>query len=148
MHQEFLSSLTIWPAIAGGLLIGISTAALWIVNGRVAGISGVVGDLLPPSRGDSEWRVAFLAGLLAGGLILGRLLPGAFAWDSPHSLGLLSGAGLLVGFGSRLGGGCTSGHGLCGVSRLSRRSLLATGVFMSLGVVSVTLLRHAIGGGL
>ena len=146
MHIE--SSFTLLPAIAGGLLIGSSAAALWILNGRVAGISGIVGDLLPPSRGDRIWRLGFLSGLLAGGLILGRFLPGAFAWDPPRSLGLLIGAGLLVGFGSRLGGGCTSGHGLCGVSRLSRRSLLATVVFMSLGVASVTLVRHALGDGL
>jgi uncharacterized membrane protein YedE/YeeE len=147
MHHEVLSSFTLLPAVVGGLLIGSSAAALWILNGRVAGISGVVGDLLPPNRGDSGWRLSFLAGLLVGGLVLGRALPGAFAWGPPGSLPLLAGAGLLVGFGSRLGGGCTSGHGLCGVSRLSRRSLLATGVFMSLGVASVTLARHVIGGG-
>jgi uncharacterized protein len=146
MHIE--SSYTLLPAIAGGLLIGSSAAALWILNGRIAGISGIVGDLLPPSRSDRVWRLSFLAGLLAGGALLGKLLPGAFAWGPPGSVPLLLGAGLLVGFGSRLGGGCTSGHGLCGVSRLSRRSLLATVVFMSLGVASVTLVRHAMGGAL
>ncbi len=141
-----LSHFTPLSALAGGLLIGASVAALWVLNGRAAGISGIVGDLLQPARGDLRWRIWFLAGLVLGGLVLGRLASGWFTWDAPHSAGLLIVAGLLVGFGTRLGSGCTSGHGLCGVSRLSKRSIVATGVFMALGALSVLLARHLLGG--
>ena len=141
-----MSNFTPLPALAGGLLIGASVAALWILNGRAAGISGIVGDVLQPKLGDQGWRIWFLAGLLIGGLILGRAAPGWFAWDAPHSVVLMAAAGVLVGFGTRLGHGCTSGHGLCGISRLSRRSILATVVFMALGGASVFVARHLMGG--
>ena len=133
------------PPLVGGLLIGLSASMLWLLTGRAAGISGILGGVLELERSDLRWRSAFLAGLGLGGVLLGRLAPGLFAWDSSASLALLIGSGLLVGFGTRLGNGCTSGHGLCGVSRLSPRSLVATGVFMALGMVSVYLLRHALG---
>ena len=133
-------------ATAGGVLIGVSVAALWVLNGRVAGISGIVGDLVPPRlEGKGTWRLAFVAGLVFGGVLLGRLAPGRFGWGPAPSVWLLIAAGVLVGFGTQLGSGCTSGHGLCGVSRLSRRSLLATGVFMALGAGTVTLARHLLG---
>ena len=138
-HASFLL-----PAI-GGLLIGLSVATLWIVNGRTAGISGILGGVLELDREELPWRGTFLAGLALGGFALGRLAPALFAWEAPASLGMLTGAGLLVGFGTRLGGGCTSGHGLCGVSRLSPRSLVATATFMALGMVSVYVVRHALG---
>lgn len=127
---------------AGGLLIGFAVAALLVLNGRIAGISGIVGGLL---RGpDRAWRAAFVAGLLLapGVWHLFADLPAATVTESPL---LLVAAGLLVGFGSRLGSGCSSGHGVCGISRLSPRSLIATAVFMAAGFVVVYLLRHVWG---
>ena len=141
-----MANFTPWSALAGGVLIGVSVAALWIVLGRVAGISGIVGQLLRPARGESGWRLAFLAGLVAGGALMRTLMPSAFPTAAPGSLGLLAVAGALVGFGTRLGNGCTSGHGLCGLSRLSPRSLVATGVFMALGMAAVYIARHLVGG--
>lgn len=131
--------------LLGGALIGLSASLLLLANGRVAGISGVVGSLLAPVRGDIAWRVLFFGGLLTGGLLLVGLRPVSFA--APASLGsggvgLLVVAGLLVGFGSRLGNGCTSGHGVCGISRGSVRSIAATLTFMATGVLTVFLARH------
>jgi len=127
---------------AGGLLIGVAAAALLLLNGRIAGISGIVGGLLRSP--DRAWRAAFIAGLLLapGVWRLFAELPVATASDSP---GLLVAAGLLVGFGSRLGSGCTSGHGVCGIARLSPRSLAATATFMAAGFAVVYLLRHVWG---
>ncbi|QDE84006.1 YeeE/YedE family protein [Myxococcus xanthus] len=133
--------------LLGGALIGLSASLLLLANGRVAGISGVVGSLLAPVRGDVAWRVLFFAGLLAGGLLLSWLRPGSFPAPSAPSAGglwLLAGAGLLVGFGSRLGNGCTSGHGVCGISRGSVRSIAATLTFMATGVLTVFLVRHVL----
>jgi len=131
--------------LLGGVLIGLSASLLLLANGRVAGISGVVGSLLAPVRGDIAWRVLFIGGLLTGGLLLAWLRPVSFVAPAPLSAGgglLLVAAGLLVGLGSRLGNGCTSGHGVCGVSRGSVRSLAATLTFMSTGVLTVFLVRH------
>ncbi|WP_163997477.1 YeeE/YedE family protein [Pyxidicoccus caerfyrddinensis] len=133
--------------LLGGALIGLSASFLLLANGRVAGISGVVGSLLAPVRGDIAWRVLFFGGLLTGGLLLAWLRPGSFAAPSSPSAGgvsLLVGAGLLVGFGSRLGNGCTSGHGVCGISRGSARSIAATLTFMATGVLTVFLVRHVL----
>ncbi|NOK35255.1 YeeE/YedE family protein [Corallococcus exercitus] len=133
--------------LLGGALIGLSASLLLLANGRVAGISGVVGSLLAPVRGDIAWRLLFFAGLFAGGLLLARFLPGAFAAPLSPSAGgvwLLAGAGLLVGFGSRLGNGCTSGHGVCGISRGSVRSIFATLTFMATGGLTVFLVRHVL----
>jgi uncharacterized membrane protein YedE/YeeE len=127
-------------ALAGGALIGLAASALLILNGRVAGVSGIVGGLVRPQRGEWEWRAAFAAGLLAGGLALLALAPPSIG-APPRPLGALVAAGLLVGFGARLGGGCTSGHGVCGLSRLSRRSLAATLTFMAAGVAAATAAR-------
>ena len=140
-----MSMTSLLPPLLGGALIGLSASFLLLANGRVAGISGVVGSLLAPVRGDIAWRVLFFGGLLTGGLLLAWLRPGSFA--PPESLstggvGLLVVAGLLVGFGSRLGNGCTSGHGVCGISRGSARSILATLTFMATGVLTVFLVRH------
>ncbi len=136
---------SILPSLLGGALIGLSASLLLLANGRVAGVSGVVGSLLAPVRGDIAWRLFFLGGLLAGGLLLAWWLPSAFAASKALSGGgvlLLGVAGLLVGFGSRLGNGCTSGHGVCGVSRGSTRSIVATLTFVATGILTVFLVRH------
>lgn len=134
-------------ALAGGALIGLSASVLLVVEGRVAGISGIVGGVVQPRRGEVAWRAAFLAGLLLGGLLLAWRLPLAV---SPRSSGLpgavVAAAGLLVGFGTQLGGGCTSGHGVCGVSRLSRRSIAAVLTFMTTGAIAAFFARHVLAG--
>lgn len=121
-------------AVLGGALIGISAALLLLFNGRVAGISGILGALLRPAQG--RWAPAFLVGLLAGGLGLQFLQPGVFHTPTGHSVPLLTAAGLLVGIGTRMGTGCTSGHGVCGLTRLSGRSLAATCTFMAIGMAA------------
>jgi uncharacterized membrane protein YedE/YeeE len=128
-------------ALAGGALIGLAVALLLLVNGRVAGISGVIGGLLRPSANDRVWRVAFVAGLACAPLLhaLVAALPAPQIDASPLALAV---AGVLVGIGTRYGSGCTSGHGVCGVSRLSPRSLVATALFMTAGFVTVFVLRH------
>jgi uncharacterized membrane protein YedE/YeeE len=127
-------------ALSGGALIGLAASLLFWFNGRIAGISGIVAGLLLPARGESGWRAAFLAGLgLAGALAL-LLAPEAIG-RSPYGLPVLALGGLLVGLGTRLGDGCTSGHGVCGVSRLSARSIVATGTFIATGVVTVLSVR-------
>jgi uncharacterized membrane protein YedE/YeeE len=135
------NAFTPWPALAGGLLIGLAAAMFVLLNGRIAGISGILGGLLKPVRGDAGWRVAFVAGLIGA--------PWAYAAFSAlprvqvdAGYGVLAAAGLLVGFGSRYGAGCTSGHGVCGLSRLSPRSLAATAAFMAAGFAVVFLVRH------
>jgi len=128
-------------SLVGGLLIGLASALLWIGNGRVAGITGIVGELFRRAPGESRWRLAFIAGLLGGGALVHALHPAAF--DLPHGgTGTLIVGGLLVGYGTRLANGCTSGHGLCGVSRLSPRSLAATCIFMGAGMLTVFIVRH------
>jgi len=137
-------------AVAGGLLIGVAAALLVLLNGRIAGVSGIVGGLLRPrgadaaKQGDRAWRIAFLAGLIGAPLAYG-----AFRAFPPvtivASYPVLIVAGLLVGIGTRYAGGCTSGHGVCGISRLSLRSLLATLSFMAAGAASVFLMRHVLG---
>jgi len=139
------ASFTPGSALIGGVLIGIAAALLVLLNGRIAGISGIVGGLLRPSSGDITWRVAFLAGLIGAPLLYsacGRFP--AVRIDAGYPVLVV--AGLLVGVGTRYAGGCTSGHGVCGIARLSLRSLFATLAFMAAGVVVVYLMRHAIGG--
>ena len=136
-------AFTPWTALAGGLLIGLAAALFLLLNGRVAGISGIVGGLLRPVRGDIGWRVAFVTGLIGAPLLYGLVA----ALPAPRidaGLGTLAVAGLLVGVGTRYGGGCTSGHGVCGLSRLSPRSLAATLAFMGAGFATVFVLRHVI----
>jgi len=133
---------TPWPALAGGLLIGLAAAAFVLVNGRIAGISGILAGLLRPVQGDVAWRVAFLAGLVAAPLAYALFAPlPAIRIDA--GAGTLAAAGLLVGLGTRYGSGCTSGHGVCGLARLSPRSLVATVSFMAAGFATVFVLRHA-----
>jgi uncharacterized membrane protein YedE/YeeE len=132
-------------ALAGGALIGLGASVLLLVNGRVAGVSGILAGLLSPSRLDRSWRALFLIGLLSAGLLGLLTAPSRFA-ASPSGVPLLAFAGLLVGVGTQLSGGCTSGHGVCGVSRFSPRSIVATAVFVLFGIVTVAVLR-ALGGG-
>ena len=138
-----IANFTPWRALAGGALIGGAAALLVLANGRIAGISGIVGALLRPTAGDVGWRVAFIAGLVAAPL-LWRLFGAAISVRVDVSAALLVCAGLLVGIGTRYGGGCTSGHGVCGIARLSPRSLAATGCFMLAGFVSAYVLRHVV----
>jgi uncharacterized membrane protein YedE/YeeE len=132
-------NFTPWASAAGGILIGIAAAMLVLLNGRVAGISGIVSGLLMPRRHETGWRLAFLVGLLAAPLAM-AFYPIAPRIDA--SFGVLVAAGLLVGLGTSYGSGCTSGHGVCGLSRLSPRSLVATLAFMGAGIVTVLLVRH------
>lgn len=135
--QHFTPGLS----LIGGVLIGISSALFILANGRIAGISGILGGLLRPSAGDVRWRIAFLLGLLAAPALAYLFIP----YEAPTieaGTGTLIAAGLLVGVGTRYGGGCTSGHGVCGLSRLSPRSLVATLAFMGAGVGIVFVMRH------
>jgi uncharacterized membrane protein YedE/YeeE len=135
---------TPWASLAGGVIIGIASALLILLNGRVAGISGVLGELLRPKVPDKAWRVAFIAGLIVAPLVY-QLVHALPAVTINANFPLLIAAGLLVGIGTRYAGGCTSGHGVCGLSRLSARSLVATAAFMASGFVAVFVLRHVIG---
>lgn len=141
-----MDTTSIINALIGGCLIGIAAGAFLILNGRIAGISGVLGGLLTPRRGDAGWRAAFIAGLVAGGVGLALLYPGAFPDSIGSSTAKLVAAGLFVGFGTRLGGGCTSGHGVCGMARLSPRSLVATATFITTGAITVVLATRVFGG--
>ena len=132
---------TPWASLAGGMLIGLAAALLILFNGRIAGISGILGGLLRPRQGDLGWRIAFLAGLI-GTPLLYRLWQALPAVRIDAGTPALIVAGLLVGVGVRYGAGCTSGHGVCGLSRLSPRSLAATMAFMAAGFLTVYLLRH------
>ena len=131
--------------LLGGASIGAAAALLWLSNGRIAGVSGVLARALVPVRGDFAWRIAFLSGLPLGAALItlaaGDLHGFAITPRAPQ----LVVAGLLVGFGTALGNGCTSGHGVCGVSRGSRRSIAATGVFVATGMLTVFVLRHGLG---
>lgn len=137
-----MHDFTPWSALAGGALIGLAASVLLLGLGRIAGISGIVGGLLSPSKGDVGWRAAFVVGLLGAGLAMWLLSPSSFS-GSPRSLALVAGAGVLVGIGTRIGNGCTSGHGVCGLSRLSVRSLVATLTFIATGMIAVALVGGA-----
>ena len=134
------------PALLGGLLIGTATSLMLAASGRIAGISGIVGQLLVPRVGDVAWRGVFIAGLLAGGILLRVLAPASFPEVATRPLGWVVVAGLVVGFGTRLGSGCTSGHGVCGHSRLSPRSAVSTVTFIVTGALTVLLWRAVTGG--
>jgi hypothetical protein len=138
------NAFTPWSALAGGVLIGIATAMFALLNGRIAGISGVLGGLLKPRAGDVAWRAAFVIGLIGAPLVY-ALFAALPAPRIAADYGALVLAGLLVGVGTRYGSGCTSGHGVCGLSRLSPRSLVATLTFMAAGFVTVFVTRHLLG---
>jgi uncharacterized protein len=135
------NNFTPWTSLAGGVLIGLAAALLLLFNGRIAGISGIVGGLIKPRWHDAGWRVAFIGGLIIAPLIwqLFSQLPNI---QIDASYGLLMAAGLIVGIGTRYGAGCTSGHGVCGISRLSPRSIISTLTFMAAGFATVYVLRH------
>jgi uncharacterized membrane protein YedE/YeeE len=134
---------TPWTSLASGVLIGAAAAMLLLLNGKIAGISGIAGGLLRPRAGDVGWRIAFIAGLVTAPLIYQMAAP-LPAVQIDAGTGLLIAAGLLVGVGTRYGSGCTSGHGVCGLSRLSPRSMVATATFMAAGFATVFVVRHLI----
>ena len=140
-----MHNFTPLSGLLGGALIGLSAAMLMMLSGRLAGVSGILGGALTSSA-DRAWRVAFILGLIVAAIIaplLGAPQPTRLA---SSNLVLFAAAGLLVGFGSRMGNGCTSGHGVCGLARLSMRSIVATLVFMGVAVITVSLVRHGFGG--
>ena len=134
---------TPWASLAGGVVLGLAAALFILLNGRVLGVSGILGGLARPRKGDLGWRVVFVAGLLVAPS-LWRLFAEVPAPRIDTSLAVLVIAGLLVGWGTRHAAGCTSGHGVCGLARLSRRSLAATLTFMAAGIAMVFLVRHVL----
>lgn len=141
-----MHNLTALSGLLGGALIGLAAAALMMLTGRLAGVSGILGGALRVKPADQGWRIAFIAGLIAAPLLAalaGAPLPRP---AMASSLVLMAVAGLLVGFGSRMGNGCTSGHGVCGFARLSTRSIAATAIFMITAIVVVAIVRHGFGG--
>jgi uncharacterized membrane protein YedE/YeeE len=141
-----MANFTPISAAIGGALIGLSAVLLMLFSGRIAGISGIFGGLINPQTDDRAWRAAFIAGLIAAPLtamLIGYPLP---LPQMPASFVTIAAGGLLVGLGTRLGSGCTSGHGICGIARISPRSIAATGVFMAAAIVVVALTHHVFGG--
>ena len=138
-----MQNFTPVSALLGGALIGISTLILFWFIGRIAGISSMMSGLLTASGKNKQWRLAFLSGLLIGAAIWQWFYPESISLRHDYPLSLILGGGFLVGFGTRLGSGCTSGHGICGMALLSRRSIFATLTFMSSGLLTVYLIRHA-----
>ncbi len=137
---------TPWSSLTGGILLGVASAIFILINGRILGISGILGGLLPPKLGDASWRIAFLLGMFAAPTVFHAVVPVEYI-TAPRieaTEWMIVVAGLLVGIGTRYASGCTSGHGVCGLSRLSLRSLVATGSFMSAGFVTVYVVRHLI----
>jgi uncharacterized membrane protein YedE/YeeE len=141
-----MENFTPISAAIGGALIGLAAVLLMWFNGRIAGISGIADGLVNPRTDDRLWRLAFIVGLVAAPLAAALVGHGVPMPQMPTNYAIIVVAGLLVGFGTRLGNGCTSGHGICGIARLSPRSIIATGVFMIAAIVVVALTRHAIGG--
>ena len=138
------TNFTPWMSLLGGLLIGVATVMFLLFNGRIAGISGIVGGLLRPEKGDIAWRIAFVTGIIISSLLFAAVAPlPRVQVDASYPLQIL--AGVLVGLGTRYGSGCTSGHGVCGLSRRSPRSMVATIAFMFAGFVTVYIVRHLIG---
>lgn len=133
-------------AIIGGVLIGVAVSLMMLFNGKVTGISGIISGTLTPKKHDTAWRVFFITGLLVGGVILKVLYPQSLTITTNTSYIDFIFAGLLVGYGTLLGNGCTSGHGVCGISRFSVRSILATGTFITFGIISVVIFKFVRGG--
>ncbi len=144
--ETSVENFTPLSALLGGALIGLGASAMLLFNGRIAGISGIFGGLLPPKPGDIDWRVAFVGGLVVGGFLLMLLAPQTIATSDSRSLAATAVAGLVVGFGVRMGNGCTSGHGVCGLTRFSPRSLVATITFMATGAATASAIQIFAGG--
>lgn len=144
-----IEGFTPGSAAAGGALIGLAAVMLMATNGRIAGISGIVGGALGmiggEGRGDLAWRAAFIVGLFAAPLLFSVVSATPIAFETPHPLLMMMIGGLLVGYGTRLGSGCTSGHGVCGVARMSKRSLAATATFMATAIVTVFIVDRLLG---
>ncbi|RFC36568.1 MAG: hypothetical protein DID90_2727553775 [Candidatus Nitrotoga sp. LAW] len=138
------ANFTLWSSLAGGILIGLATSMFLLLNGRIAGISGILGGLLRPTKGDIGWRIAFVAGLIFSPIAFSVAAPLPAVQIDASAASLIM-AGLLVGIGTRYGSGCTSGHGVCGLSRLSPRSIVATALFILAGFATVFITRHLIG---
>ena len=141
-----MENFTPVSAFLGGVMIGLAAVLLLLANGRIAGVSGILGGLLAPQPREIGWRLAFILGLVAGPLLYAVLAGGPSPITVTSSTALLIAGGLLVGYGTRLGSGCTSGHGVCGLARLSPRSLVATGLFLAAGIATLFVTRHVIGG--
>jgi len=141
-----MANFTPLSAAIGGTLIGCSTVLLMLLTGRIAGVSGILAGCLGLGTTDKGWRIAFMAGLVLTPLMAGAAGYAVPSPQMPENWMVVVAAGLLVGFGTRLGGGCTSGHGICGVARLSVRSITATAIFMAAAIVVVALMRHVAGG--
>jgi hypothetical protein len=141
-----MSNFTPLSAAIGGGLIGLSSVLLMLLTGRIAGISGMFAGLLDRDSDDKSWRIAFIAGLILAPVIAGLIGYQMPKPQMPSSWTVIVAAGLLVGFGTRLGGGCTSGHGICGIARLSGRSIAATVIFMLTAIATVAVTRHIFGG--
>jgi len=141
-----MENFTPVSAFLGGLLIGLAAAVLFLVNGRIAGISGILGNLLSPTRNDIAWRVVFLLGLVVGTMLWRLVDPSDHGITVTASVPTLIIGGLLVGLGTRIGGGCTSGHGVCGMARLSPRSVAATAIFFVTAAATVFMMHHVVGG--
>ena len=139
-----MENFTPVSGLVGGLLIGLAAALLLLLNGRISGISGIVGGLLARDSSETGWRVMFGAGLLLGALAYVLATGSPISVKMQASLPVLVVAGLLVGFGTRLGSGCTSGHGVCGIARLSKRSIAATATFLGVAILTVFLTHHAL----
>jgi uncharacterized membrane protein YedE/YeeE len=140
------ANFTPWSSLTGGIILGIASALFILINGRILGISGILGGLLPPKLGDTTWRIAFLLGMFAAPTVFHAVVPAEYI-TAPRIEGtewMIVVAGLLVGVGTRYASGCTSGHGVCGLSRLSPRSLIATASFMGAGFITVFVVRHLI----
>jgi len=136
-----MNNFTPVSALAGGVLIGLASVWLLAANGRIAGVSGILHGLFAQPPGDRAWRAAFIAGLVVAGIVWQLFVPST---RNPMHWGWLALAGLLVGFGTRVGGGCTSGHGVCGLGRFSLRSLVAVAVFMAAGMAATFVMRHVL----
>ncbi len=143
-----MENFTPVASLIGGIFIGLSASAMLLFNGKITGISGIVAGLLSPTKSDIVWRAAFVAGLLTGGLILKLFSSQGFEIGVVRSGVAFVLAGLLIGFGARLGSGCTSGHGVCGISRFSKRSIAATATFIATGAAVVYVVNHLLGGAL
>lgn len=141
-----MANFTPLSAAIGGVLIGLSAVLLMLLTGRIAGISGIFGGFLSWRGEDKGWRIAFIAGFILAPIIAGAIGYGMSPPTLPANWVIITAAGLLVGFGTRLGGGCTSGHGICGIARLSMRSVMATIVFMLTAIITVAITHHVLGG--